>query len=265
MSRTRVPGCSVALGAAFGSADARAGAPDGPDSMRGLPSRRRDLAILDRALHRVRGRRPACRTFARAGRDRAGRGHHGGTRRSGAGRRRAALGGAADGAAAAGGAAAGGAARGRGNDGRGSRRRLGRRGGAAAAAAAAARPRTTRWRSRAPGRARGTARRRLLHLLHGVQRRLAGRDAGSGPVRREERPGDHGEVVALGRGLRGRGDEVLRGELEHHAVGERADRRGAWTAFEDGDLAERVALGVVAELALATPWRRPALPRPCRS
>ena len=69
---------------------------------------------------------------------------------------------------------------------------------------------------------RGPTRRRLLHLLHGVERRLARGDASTGAVGGEELTGDGGEVVAFGRSLRGGSDEVLRRQLEHDAIGERA-------------------------------------------
>ena len=197
--------------------------------MAGLPAGCGDLTLLDRALDRVRRSRSTRRAVRCRGRRRSRARHRAGSRGRRYGRccrrrrRRCA----------------------RRRRWRGRRRGRSRR--------SARRSRDFERHGRVAGRRHGrAARRRLLDLLHGVQCRLARRDAGPRPVGHEELPGHDGEVVAFGRGLRGCRDEVLSGELEHDDIGERPHRRGARAAFEDRDLAEGVALRVVAELALAT-------------
>ena len=182
-----------------------------PDSMCRRPSRRRYLALLDRALDRVGRSGTSGRAIGWGDRRgcggcscrRRGRGSHG--RRGGRG--------------------------GCGSSSRGSRgrrwrcdgcRRRRRRDGGGGGLGRGGDLEGDRGPASCGGVVRGRrARRRLLHLLHGRRLRRAGRDAGPSAVGDEEGAGHHREVVAFRRGLRRCGDEVLSGQLEHHAVGER--------------------------------------------
>ena len=241
MRRTSVPGCNVVVAAALGSAEGRAGAPE--------PPTRWVACHPGAALWRSWIAR--CTGFAGAGR-RAGRSAVPAATAPAAGITGAPGGAAAGGAAGGAPGAAGGAAPGGGGTMGGAAGGASDRADAAAGGRCCGRDLERHGGVSCRGRCRRRpTRRRLLHLLHRVERRLARRDASTGAVGGEELTGDGGEVVAFGCRLRGGSDEVLRRQLEHDAVGERADRRGAGAALEDRDLAERVALGVLPELALA--------------
>ncbi len=238
MSRTSVPGCNVVVAVALGSAEGRAGAPE--------PPTRWVACHPGAALWRSWIAR--CTGFAGAGR-RAGRSAVPAATAPAAG-----ITGAPGGAGRRGGRSPRGR-RGTGrrrDDGRRGRRSVGSRRGGRGGGRCRGRDLERHGGVSCRGRCRRrSTRRRLLHLLHGVERRLARGDASTGAVGGEELTGDGGEVVAFGGSLRGGSDEVLRRQLEHDAIGERADGRGAGAALEDRDLAERVALGVLPELALA--------------